>query len=145
MLTKEEILYTIKRRNFKSKCIDSRDFGRLSMFFEKEDLKILGFEQKEGAEHIAIPFTEENILKQLSGDVAFGFEKALNKRGISSSLMYYVVKMWLWVLEDKLRKNRDYAQYGLPLFKSVAIKYGFPNPIGDDSGNEDKYSSDWDE
>jgi len=29
--------------------------------------------------------------------------------------------------------------YGLPLFKATAIKYGFPNPIGDDSGSERKY------
>ena len=67
-------------------------------------------------------------------DVAFGFEKALDKRGISSGLMYSVVKMWLRVLEDELAKSDAYAQYGLPLFKAVAVKYGFPNPIGEDLG-----------
>jgi hypothetical protein len=28
----------------------------------------------------------------------------------------------------------------LPLYKAVALKYGFPNPIGDDAGTEEKYS-----
>jgi hypothetical protein len=35
--------------------------------------------------------------------------------------------------------EEDYAMYGLPLFKAVAVKYGWNNPIGNDSGSEDKY------
>lgn len=33
----------------------------------------------------------------------------------------------------------SYAMYGLPLFKATAVKYGFDNPIGDDTGAEDYY------
>ena len=84
-------------------------------------------------------YTEENILQELKSDVAFGFDKALDNRGISSSLMYEVVKMWMWVLDDELMDFDNYSMYGLPLFKAVALKYGFDNPIGDDSGSEDKY------
>ena len=29
--------------------------------------------------------------------------------------------------------------YGLPLFKATAEKYGFDNPIGDDTGRENYY------
>lgn len=86
-------------------------------------------------------WTEANIVAQMAQDVSFGFEKALNRRGISASLMYSVVKMWLAVLEDELAKSEDYAQYGLPLFKAVAVKYKLDNPIGDDRGDEFKYSA----
>ena len=89
-------------------------------------------------------WTRENIVEQMGRDVAFGFEKALDRRGISSGLMHSVVKMWLRVLEDELANSDAYAQYGLPLFKAVAVKYGFPNPIGEDLGTEFKYSADAD-
>lgn len=127
---------------YKGKCLDGRDLHRLIPFTPKEDIHKLGFEVKEDAKHEPIEFTRENILKQLQIDVKFGFIKALNKRGISSSLMYEVVMMWNWVLEDGLENWDDdnYAQYGLPLFKATALKYGFDNPIGDDEGNESIYS-----
>ena len=35
----------------------------------------------------------------------------------------------------------DYRFYGLPLFKATAVKYGWDNPIGEDSGRERKYDS----
>ena len=30
--------------------------------------------------------------------------------------------------------------YGLPIFKATAVKYGFENPIGEDTGSEKKYN-----
>lgn len=57
---------------------------RLAQFLTQEQLEKIGFkwnsdEPKE--------WTRENILSQLKEDVEFGFEKALDKRGISASLM----------------------------------------------------------
>ena len=46
----------------------------------------LNFLDGEREKHSAVPLTREDVLKQLKGDLAFGFEKALNKRGISASL-----------------------------------------------------------
>jgi hypothetical protein len=92
--------------------------------------------------HKTEDFTRDNILRHLSEDVAFGFKKALDQRGISAGLMYEVVKMWNWILEEGLENFETYAQYGLPLFKATAVKYGFPNPIGDDDGDESKYACD---
>ena len=40
---------------------------------------------------------------------------------------------------EDIMNDKDYAMYGLPLFKATALKYGFDNPIGDDLGSEDKY------
>lgn len=88
--------------------------------------------------HNPIEFTKQNVIKQLESDVAFGFKKALEKNLLISKLMFDVVKEWLFILEDPLKNFDDYSMYGLPLFKIVAVKYGFDNPIGEDDGSEDK-------
>jgi len=129
---------------YKSKTLDGRDLYRLADFIPEDQLKDFGITLNEEyvGKHVAKEFTKENILLQLKDDVEFGFEKALNQRGISSSLMYEVVNMWNWILEEGLEDfgYENYAQYGLPLFKATAVKYGFENPIGDNQGNEDKYA-----
>lgn len=143
MLTQQQVLEMARKNG--SDCLDGRDFARLADFFPISDWPALGMTLPDGADPAKVPqpkeWTRENVLRQMARDVAFGFEKALNRRGISSSLMYSVVKMWLRVLEDDLADSEDYAQYGLPLFKAVAVKYGFPNEIGEDLGSEFKYSS----
>lgn len=143
MKTREQVV-----KGHVSKTFDHRDLHRLADLWPEEELHQLGFEVIEGKKgvHEWKEWTRENILKQLELDVAFGFEKALNQRGISSQFMFYVVKMWNWILEEGLEdfSNENYAQYGLPLFKVTAVKYGFNNPIGEDSGNEYKYSTQYD-
>ena len=130
----------------KSECIDSRDINRLVQFIPYDMLKKLGvtlkeeYDDKEKWDAEIKPLTRENILAQLEKDVAFGFEKALDQRGISAGLMYNVIQMWNWILEEGLEDFDSYAQYGLPLFKATAVKYGFDNPIGDDEGDEEKYA-----
>lgn len=126
--------------NYESKALDGRDIARLCKFLSVDQLTRLGYSVVEGAVHTPLAFTRENVIEQLKGDVAFGFEKALNQRGISAGLMYSVVSMWNWVLEEGLEDFSDYAQYGLPLFKATAIKYGFPDEIAGDRGDERKYA-----
>jgi hypothetical protein len=130
------------KTEYNSDCLDSRDIMRLAAFVPEEKLGDFGLSINEGCEgqHHHVEFTKDNVLLQLEKDVHFGFEKALNKRGISAGLMYEVVKMWNWILEEGLEDFDSYAMYGLPLFKATAEKYGFPNPIGEDHGNEDKYN-----
>lgn len=111
---------------------------RLCQFLTIEQAKSIGWEIQE-PNWIPQKFTKKNIISQLRMDAAFGFKKALNKRGISASMMYKVVRGWLTILEDPLKDFDNYPMYGLPLFKAVAIKYGFDNPIGEDDGSEDKY------
>lgn len=139
MKTHKEVLQAVKDGR-ESKCLDGRDYSRLSNFYSVDEWKHFGFSLKDGVEPDPPKrWTKKNILRQLNSDVDFGFEKALDCRGISSGIMYEVVKMWLWILEDDLQSLDSYAQYGLPLFKAVALKYEFENPIGDDSGSESKY------
>lgn len=142
MKTLEEIA-----KNYKSNTLDGRDLNRLAQFIPFDLLHEFGLEPTEAYNtpekwnKIIKPFTRENVLKQLEDDVAFGFDKALNKRGISAGLMYECVRMWNMILEEGLEDFDSYAQYGLPLFKATAVKYGFDNPIGEDEGTESKYAS----
>ncbi len=129
------------KENYKSEVLDGRDISRLIQFVPENELKGFGIELKEEfiGKHKPIPFTKENVLEQLKKDVAFGFDKALDNRGISSDLMSQVVRMWNWILEEGLEDFDEYPMYGLPIFKATALKYGFDNPIGDDKGSENKY------
>jgi len=127
---------------YKSQTIDGRDLSRLMQFIPEVELKDFGLKLKDDyvGKHKHIEFTKENILIQLKKDVAFGFEKALDQRGISAGLMASVVQMWNWILEEGLEEFDEYPMYGLPIFKATAIKYGFKNPIGEDYGNESSYN-----
>lgn len=133
--------------HYKSQTLDGRDITRLVQFIPEDQLSDFGIELKEEfkGKHQNKEWTKENILVQLKEDVSFGFNKALNKRGISASLMFNVVMMWNWILEEGLEDydgDAGYAQYGLPLLKTTALKYDFPNEIGEDNGDEEQYASD---
>lgn len=137
------------KTDYKSNIIDGRELTQLVQFIPESELSDFGLTLKPEyvGKHKYVQFTRENVLTQLKEDVAFGFEMALNKIGISAILMFEFVMFWNWVLEEGLENfdKRNYAQYGLPLFKATAIKYDFPNEIGDDDGDEDIYSSGYDE
>jgi hypothetical protein len=109
--------------NYTSECIDYRDTERLVDFFPYDRWAKFGFKLRAADDYVPIEWTRENILKQLESDVKFGYEKALDERGISASLMYHVVKMWCWILEDGLEDFDDYGSYGMPLFQAVAKQY----------------------
>lgn len=148
MLTKDYVIEHYS--NFGPKSFN-RLGTRLAQFCTKEELKKLNIFTDESIEELddskMKDWTEENIIKQLEKDVAFGFEKALDRRGISASLMFEVVLAWNQILENRLKdwNSYDYPMYGLPLFKATALLYGFENPIGEDSGSEEYYneSNDW--
>ena len=137
MKTIEEIL------KYKPQSMDGRDLGRLTVFLTIEQLTGLGFGVKDEFKETykAEEYTKENVIAHLKSDVEFGFTKALNQRGLSASAMNDVVKMWMWVLEDELADHDEYAYYGLPLLKLVAVKYELDNPIGEDDGSESKYDN----
>lgn len=133
-------------KDYKDNTLDGRQSYRFAQFLTFDKLTKFGLEPEDGVTEEewnknVKPFTRENVLAQLGEDVAFGFEKALDKRGISSWMMFECVKFWNNILEEGLENWSDsnYAMYGLPLFKATAVKYGWDNPIGSDTGNENKY------
>lgn len=106
--------------------LDDRFGVRLAQFLTQEQLEKIGFKWNSDEPYPEPKeWTRENILSQLKEDVEFGFEKALDKRGISASLMFAVVLRWNRVLEEGLEDypEDNYAMY-LPLFKATAEKYG---------------------
>lgn len=134
-------------RNYSPEALDGRDVKRLIPFLTeaqcKEFFDIEFKDEYKGKEREVKEWTRENIIEELKGDVEFGFDKALDQRGLSAGAMFNVVSMWNWILEEGLEnydQDNGYAQYGLPLFKATAVKYGFDNPIGDDEGNERTYA-----
>lgn len=139
------IEYIIENYKDYETFLDDRFGRRFINFLPVEDWEIIGFKftGDEGNKPVPKAWTRENILAQLKEDVEFGFKKALDQRGISASLMFDVVLAWNMILEEGLEdwNKNHYAQYGLPLFKATAVKYGWDNPIGDDVGNEPKYAS----
>ena len=149
MKTIEEVIARFKNENISS-AFDGRDVSRISVFLTNEQItEELGLQLTDPtAKRNIVEFTRENVMKRLESDLAFAFEKALNKRGLSAGAMFYVIKMWCWILDDDYElvewDDSNYAQYGLPLLKAAAVHYNLPNPIGNDEGTEFEYSSEAD-
>jgi hypothetical protein len=113
--------------------MDGRDIDRLADYIPEDRLSEMGVTLKDEyrGKHKARALSREEALDRLKSDLAFAFEKAIDQRGISASCMYHVVLMWNWVLDEGLESFNDYGEYGLPLLKATAAKYGFPDPTKD--------------
>jgi len=104
---------------------------RLAKYMTAEQINQIGltFEDEEEAKnHKPIPLTEDAVLEELKRDTLFGWEKAVNHRGLSSSMMFEVVNGWCVILENGLDvepTDENYAPYGTPLFLAVAKHYGW--------------------
>lgn len=125
MKTIEEVLQNYKDYEVP---LDDRFGSRLCEFLTLQQMETLDFsynDPEKAKTHTPKAWTKENIPAQLKEDVEFGWEKACDERGISSSLMYEVVKSWCKVLENEFADFEDYEPYGKPLFKAVAKKYGW--------------------
>lgn len=131
MKTKEQVLEAVKKNQEspgydRNGCemIDARDYSRLADFFDSDEWTAFGFSLKDDVEKpTPKDFTESEIIKQMKGDLNFAIEKAEDQRGISSGLMFGVMKMWLWILDDDLFESDSYDPYGLPLYRQIEEKY----------------------
>lgn len=112
--------------NYKT-VLDDRFGNRFIDFLTIEEMESIGIELKDEYKKDWQPkeWNEENIIEQLKKDIEFGIEKAEDERGLSSSLMFEVVKSWLKVLEDKetLEYFEGYYDYGLNGFYPARDKY----------------------
>lgn len=119
--------------------LDRRDATRLGRFLPESRLHEVGLKVADGETFKPMEWNAENVAKELTEDIEFSFSKALGKRGISASLMSSVLQMWKRVLAPNLVLP-DYPQYGLPIIKAMALHFNAYNQIGDNIGNEYKYS-----
>ena len=105
---------------------DRRFTKRFIDFLPVEEWEQFGFGYRGEDPYVPKEWTEENILAQLKRDVEFGYQKAINERGISSGLMCMVVRAWCKVLENGLELDDDNTgYYSINQFTSVAEHYGW--------------------
>lgn len=94
-------------------------------FIPSDEWNKYGFEYVGEGEYVPKEWTEENILAQLKSDVEFGYEKAVDERGISSELMAMVVNAWCKVLQNGLNLDGNDGYYHKKQFTVVAEHYGW--------------------
>lgn len=123
MLSLDYVKEHISEIEFDDFIGDRRFTKRFVDFLPTSEWGKFGYGYK-GEEYIPKEWTEENIIAQLKADLDFAIEKATNLRGISSSLMYDVLKSWCIVLENGLEKT-EYGWYGDKLIKAIDEYYGF--------------------
>ena len=105
---------------------DSRWTKRFLDFIPVSEWEEYGFKYNGNPDELVVKeWTEENILAQLKSDVEFGYEKAMDERGISSELMAMVVNAWCKVLENDLNLDGDDGWYHVNQFTTVAEHYGW--------------------
>lgn len=127
MKTIDEVRAELKRMDIEAE-------GRFLPHFGTEVLRpYLPEEYKPGLEGNAQPLTEEAVKAEMLEYLKFGFEKAINHRGLSAGRTIEKLRTWLWILEDEelvafLDDDRNYVNYGMPMLKRVAAKYNFPIP-----------------
>lgn len=105
--------------------LDKRWTKRFIDFLPTDEWGKYGFSYAGQEPYVPKEWTYENILEQLKEDVMFGYEKAVNERGISSELMAMVVNAWCKVLENGLNLNGDDGWYHMRQFTDVAEHYGW--------------------
>ncbi|MCR5448432.1 MAG: hypothetical protein K6F23_03480 [Solobacterium sp.] len=109
----------------KDDFVDRRFTRRFLQFIPTDEWETFGFRYTGTEPYVPKEWTEKNILAQLRDDVEFGYEKAMNERGISSELMAMVVEAWCNVLENDLDLDGNDGPYHIRQFTTVAKHYGW--------------------
>ena len=109
----------------KDNFVDRRFTKRFLSFIPTDEWEKFGFRYTGTEPYVPKEWTEENILAQLRDDVEFGYEKAMDERGISSELMAMVVEAWCNVLENGLDLDGNDGWYHIKQFTTVAKHYGW--------------------
>jgi len=110
--------------------LDHRDINRLLQYLTLDEAKGI-FGDNIRAETVEEwgerrSWDAKTVTAHIKDSLEFAFEKALNQRGISASLMHTVMIMWMWVIQDdELVHDSYYSNYGLPYLYRIRDKY-FP-------------------
>ena len=103
--------------------LDGRDLRRILSFCNNEQVGLLGFKLNDPNNFVPQELTEEVVVNRLVSDLRFAAEKACDERGISASLMWDILHMWLWILEDYSFDSQEYDDYGRSFIRAVNKKY----------------------
>lgn len=80
--------------------------------------------------------TNEQIIAEMKRYMDFAVGKAVNHRGISASRSVGHYRSWVWLINDQesfdfLNDDSNYQNYGAPMLKYIAEKYGCQLPEGE--------------
>ena len=126
MRTRDEIVARIKHVE-KSDWLGTQ-FGDLANYLDAATLKPLVKPDADLSNWQPEELTRENVIKKMLEYLDFAFEKASSHRGISASRSVEHMQSYLWLLgDDELlafaTSGGNYANYGVPILKRIAIKY----------------------
>lgn len=117
----------------------------LAVFLPEDQLKKLDFSVREGHEgkHDPLAWTEEVVKEELTNSIAFGFQMATEVEVLSAYDNLEAALFLAWVLDvefDPTFKSPEGSGIsGITAYKVLAAHFGLPNPLGDDTGTEEKY------
>jgi hypothetical protein len=79
--------------------------------------------------------TDEDVVEQVKRYLPFAIEKAVDHRGISAGRSINHYRAWFWLMGDDemfelCGDDSKFAQYGCPILKKIAEKYGVDTPKG---------------
>ena len=81
----------------------------------------------------ATPLTRTQVLADMKRYMGtFGWDKAMNHRGLSAGRTIEKMRAWAWLLGDEeLERKIDetpYPWYGAPILKAICLHLGWPIP-----------------
>ena len=126
-------------------AVGGSDRMTMALFLPAEQHKKVGLELNDTglAEFKPLSWDEENLLEELRSSLAWGFQHALAKDLITALDAVDDVTFVLFALDTTQDQAfdtiGDIGPCGLKFFKWVANKFGLPDPLGTDTGEEDKY------
>jgi len=121
------------------------DRRALAVFLPEDQLRKLDFSVRAGQEgkHKPLAWTEEVVKEELTNSIAFGFQMATEVEVLSAYDNLDAAMFLAWVLDVDLdpafKTIEGSGVSGITAYKALAAHFGLPNPLGDDTGMEDKY------
>jgi len=117
----------------------------LALFVPEDQLKKLDFSVREGHEgkHDPLAWTEEVVKEELTNSIAFGFQMAIEVEVLTAYDNLEAALFLAWVLDVEFdpafKSPTGSGISGITAYKALAAHFGLPNPLGDDTGMEEKY------
>lgn len=126
-------------------AVGGSDRMTMALFLPAEQHGKVGLELNDTglAEFKPLNWDEENLLEALRSSLAWGFQHALAKDLLTALDAVDDLSFILFALDTTQDPAFDTVDgigpCGLKFFKWVASKFGLPDPLGADTGDEDKY------
>jgi len=130
-------------RSYPSRIEGDPELMPFRYYLDPKDWELLGVYSGSVMSDYRIGLTRENLIHTLCDAVSKGFMSATAFENRQAKVAYLTASLVLWLLDDPLygtiKVRNMYGYFGLPLFRTIAVKFGFHNEIGYDTGFEKKF------